>query len=271
MTFTAVVSRVMIASPGDVPEARRAVRQAIDSWNAANAAQRGLMLFPVGWETSSAPALGDRAQALINEQLGVCDVLVGVFWTRLGTPTGVALSGTIEEIDRHVSAGSIVMLYFCNMPVLPDTVDPEQLKAVHDAKRRYMEKGLIDSFDNTLELENKLIRSLSIHMRDKGSLQSISIVANSPPDRDRLGIAARDLLREAIKDSSGMVMKISFVGGMHIKTNGRNFVADPSPRERAKWEAAIEELVGDDLLQPVGHSGGIFYVTAEGYRRGDGL
>jgi hypothetical protein len=28
------------------------------------------------------------------------DILMGVFWTRLGTPTGKAPSGTVEEIEH---------------------------------------------------------------------------------------------------------------------------------------------------------------------------
>jgi hypothetical protein len=35
-----------------------------------------------------------------------------MFWTKLGTATGVAASGTVEEIDRFVAAGKPAMLYF---------------------------------------------------------------------------------------------------------------------------------------------------------------
>ena len=47
--------------------------------------------------THSRPQMGDRPQELINKQLvGHCDLLIGSFWTRLGTPTGRAESGTAE-------------------------------------------------------------------------------------------------------------------------------------------------------------------------------
>ena len=44
--------------------------------------------MPVGWETHSSPDLGAPAQEQINERiLEHCDLLIAVFWTRLGTPT----------------------------------------------------------------------------------------------------------------------------------------------------------------------------------------
>ena len=52
-------------------------------------------------------------RAWLNDQLvDRCDILVGMFWTKLGTSTGVAASGTVEEIDRFVAAGKPAMLYF---------------------------------------------------------------------------------------------------------------------------------------------------------------
>jgi hypothetical protein len=60
----------------------------------------------VRWKTDSAPAAGERQQAIINGQaLDTSDILVGIFWSRFGSPTGVAESGTEEEIHRSVSLG----------------------------------------------------------------------------------------------------------------------------------------------------------------------
>src|SRR5438067_4458442 len=102
MAYDAKVYNVMIASPGDVEVERSIVRDVIADWNAANAAVTGKMLQPVGWDTHSAPEMGDRPQSIINKQvLKQSDLLVAVFWTRLGTPTDVAPSGTAEEIDEH--------------------------------------------------------------------------------------------------------------------------------------------------------------------------
>src|SRR3989338_799169 len=94
VTYKATVINVMIASPSDVPEEeRRIVRDVIDAWNAINAEERSLVLIPKGWESHSSPEMGERPQEVINKQiLRSCDLLIAVFGTRLGSPTGKALS-----------------------------------------------------------------------------------------------------------------------------------------------------------------------------------
>ena len=74
--------------------------------------------------------MGNRAQALINERvLAYSELMVGIFWSRLGTPTGGCPSGSVEEIQRHMSAGKPAMLYFSEARV-PEDVDAEQLAAL---------------------------------------------------------------------------------------------------------------------------------------------
>ena len=135
MSYTARVVKVMIASPGDVAKERQLIRDVIHEWNAVHAEDRRLVLMPIGWETHSTPAMGDRAQAIINKQLlETCDLLVAVFWTRLGSPTGVADSGTVEEINEHLAAGRPAMIYFSVVPVRLDSVDEQQYEKLRAFK-----------------------------------------------------------------------------------------------------------------------------------------
>jgi hypothetical protein len=50
MSYTALVVKVMIASPSDVPRERQLVRDVIHEWNAVHAEDRKVVLMPVGWE-----------------------------------------------------------------------------------------------------------------------------------------------------------------------------------------------------------------------------
>ncbi len=107
-------------SPSDMAEERLAVAEAVNEWNAQHAAAEGVVLLPVKWETHALPTSGVRPQEAINRQLiDECDVLIGMFWTRLGTSTGVADSGTAEEIERFVAAKKPAMLYVSERPVSP--------------------------------------------------------------------------------------------------------------------------------------------------------
>src|SRR5437773_1105640 len=82
-----------------VGEARIATREEINAWNEMYSADLNIMLLPVSWETHMAPQLGGRPQEMINKELvDNCDALVGMFWARLGSPTGAEDSGTVEEI-----------------------------------------------------------------------------------------------------------------------------------------------------------------------------
>lgn len=111
MPFTATVLRVMIASPSDVERERQIAQEVIHEVNSTHAEHQRVVLLPVTWETHAVPDMRERAQAVINrEVLAACEILIGIFWTRLGTPTGVASSGTVEEITEHVGAGKHALL-----------------------------------------------------------------------------------------------------------------------------------------------------------------
>jgi hypothetical protein len=86
------------------------------------------ILQPIGWETHSFPDMADRAQGIINRQiLEKSDILVAIFWYRLGTATDVAESGTIEEIENHLKSGRPTMIYFSTKDV-PRNIDIGQLQ-----------------------------------------------------------------------------------------------------------------------------------------------
>ena len=94
MSFSSETYRLLIASPSDLPEERQAATDAINEWNVQHAAAEGVVLLPVKWETHAVPEIARRPQEAINRQLvHECDILVGMFWTKLGTATGVAESG----------------------------------------------------------------------------------------------------------------------------------------------------------------------------------
>ena len=117
MARNATVFKVLIASPSDVQKERETIVAVIDRWNAANSQHMGLVLEPIRWESHAYPASGDYPQGLINQQIvDDADIVVGVFWHRLGTPTPKADSGTLEEIERLRSRDKQVLLYFSLIP-----------------------------------------------------------------------------------------------------------------------------------------------------------
>ncbi len=166
MSFKAQTYRVLIASPGDLAEERLAATEAINDWNAQHAAAEGIVLLPVKWETHAVPTAGVRPQEAINKQLVAnCDLLVGMFWTKLGTGTGVAESGTVEEIDQFVEAGKPAMLYFSSRPVDPAKIDLRQHKRLKAFKDATYKNALVGSFSRVDELRQMVLRDLTNQVR----------------------------------------------------------------------------------------------------------
>ena len=171
MSYNAKVYKVFIASPDDVHNEREIVRSVIMRWNAINAESKKIVLLPVGWETHAAPETRKSAQEYINEEiLDKCDVLIGIFWTKLGSPTKIAKSGTVEEIQRHISARKLTMLYFSTKEI-PNDVDIDQLKLVRSFKEEIRNKSLYGEFLDERDLESKLYSHLEIKIAE-GKLQS---------------------------------------------------------------------------------------------------
>jgi len=143
MTFPAQVFRVFIASPSDLPEERDAATDVINAWNAQHAAAEGIVLLPVRWETHARPQSAIRPQQAINDQLvAKCDILLGMFWTRIGTSTGIAESGTLEEIDQFVAASKPALLYFSRRPIDPTKIDAKQHAKLKTFRKQTLTKAL---------------------------------------------------------------------------------------------------------------------------------
>ena len=159
--FRAIVHRVVVGSPSDVENERKAARDAIYAWNDHNAHHYDTVLLPILWETHAIPELGDRPQAIINRQLiETSQILVCIFWSRVGTPTGEADSGTVEEIMKFMDAGNPVLVYFCTKD-LPQSFDPNQWSRLQKFKARIKNKGLIAEFETEYELTSKMYTHLT--------------------------------------------------------------------------------------------------------------
>ncbi|WP_411360358.1 hypothetical protein [Pseudidiomarina salilacus] len=275
MSYEAKVFNVMIASPGDVASERTIIRDVIYEWNAVHSESRNIVLLPVGWETHSSPEMGDTAQEIINNQvLERCDLLVGVFWTRIGTPTTEYASGTVEEIEEHIKSGKPAMLYFSSQPVALDTVDHEQYSQLKKFKESCQNRSLYESYDSRSSFKDKFYRQLQLKLNQHEMFQEVSSgfpneVVESKTPLPKLSDESRILLKEASQDRNGTIMHLRHLGGTNIQTNSKNFIESNERREIARWEAAIEELVSKELLIARGYKGEIFEISNLGYQVAD--
>jgi hypothetical protein len=279
MPYNANVIKVMIASPSDVTVERNVIREVLSEWNVIHSDNRKLVLLPIGWETHTSPEMGEPPQAIINKQiLKDCDLLVGVFWTRIGTATGDYASGTVEEIEEHIKSGKPAMLYFSAAPVVPDSIDATQYEALKVFKDSCKSRSLYETYADVNEFKDKFSRQLQLRVNQDSYFTEHSATtvdtassASSVPDVPAVSREAQILLKEAVQDPAGRIFRVATGQGMIIQTNGKGFVEANNPRSSAIWEGALKELEQSGLI--VERSGKVdprfnnaaFYVSRKGY------
>ena len=155
--------KILIASPGDVTPERDCAERVIRRLEIYDDNTVRLLLTPKRWEFDAASEMGKPPQEIINRQLvDECDCVVCIFWTRIGTPTDVAPGGAVEELERMVTAGKLVMLYFSRADPAFDAIDPEQFARLHLWKKTLVDekRGLVKVYQNIHEFEGMLEREL---------------------------------------------------------------------------------------------------------------
>lgn len=158
---------VGLSSPSDVPDERKCLDQVIKELNDTVALLCGLRIELRKFETHSVPGLNDLGpQGQIDQTLkyAECDLLVGIFWSRFGSPVYDADSGTEHEIKHAVELWEKrktpqVMLYFRTDPISPhNQADLKQYGKVLAFKEKLVEKGLYQPYSGASEFE-RLVRS----------------------------------------------------------------------------------------------------------------
>lgn len=244
MAYSAQVFRILIASPGDVNEERDIAVKIIQEWNDLNSAERQLVLLPLRWETHSAPEFGKRPQEVINRQVvDQCDLLVGTFWTRIGSPTGIADSGTLEEIERVASDGKPVMLYFSKSSKNPDEIDIVQLTKLREFKKKTFPNALVENYTGIIEFRDKLSKQLEIQLRTLlANSDGVIENSNTSPYTDILLKFADTETGEAIDE------KLE-VNSTLLKVTDYDDIPDYKPKQsesRSKEKEVIFELLNEN-------------------------
>ena len=180
--------KVFLASPNDVSEERLLVRTIIEEENHNHFHYDGYHLEVVGWETHSSPGKGKpRSQDRINPLIDDCELFVGILWARFGSPTGEAESGTQEEYNYALELLAKpdlplcdIKIYFCDYPLEPSKVEPEQLGKIKEFKGKIKEKAniLFWTVATREEFEREFRRHIAVwfqEYRERGGGKRLSV------------------------------------------------------------------------------------------------
>lgn len=276
MAYQATILNVMIASPNDVSEERQLVRDAIYEWNAIHSKQFCVMLNPVGWETHVAPEMGGRPQEIINKRIiEDSDILLGIFWTRLGTETGEYVSGTVEEISRHIASQKLTSIYICDRPIPPSKIT-DQYQKLQVQIREWMPNGVLEFYNDLLTFKQKIKDHITLQLQNNEYIHNIldnSSFENEAPSSNKHSIEPTEEMAQILLNSGKNNDDIQFIrtmGGVLFNVGNLNMHLTEG-RELAKWQHTIENLVSYGLLKDRGYKNELFYLTNDGWNAFDQL
>jgi len=149
--------KVVLCGPGDVAKEIAIAREVIAEWNQRNWEELNCGLKDQHWDTDAVPSMDARGQAVINRDLiDSADLIVAIFWRRLGTPTGLYDSGTAEEIKRAQARDIPVMLYFSDIEDTRSVQDPDQWDMLQAFRAKAFASGLPWTFRGRDDFRKRL-------------------------------------------------------------------------------------------------------------------
>ncbi|MFA0173397.1 DUF4062 domain-containing protein, partial [Vibrio splendidus] len=84
-------------------------------------------------------------QKILNQQMVEdADFGIGIFWSKLGTPTDTHASGTVEEIEGLRNKGAKVSLYLSQQPI-PQNMQ-EEYRRLSDYIESLKHSGLLQYY-----------------------------------------------------------------------------------------------------------------------------
>lgn len=198
------ILRVVVASPSDVLAERNVLVEVAEELNRGIARDRALHIDISRWETDAYPGFHvEGPQGLIDLALGIedCDLLIGIFWKRFGTPTADAKSGTEHEFRKAYEAWKRnkrpqLMIYFKEKPYWPKTrSETDQLGQVLDFKRVFPSEGLWWTYTEKSQFEKLVRNHLTLFIRtiffadgaqNNSGSTTITSTHSSPPIDDQV-------------------------------------------------------------------------------------
>jgi hypothetical protein len=267
MSYFATVVEVLIASPADVKAERIIARDVILKWNQLNANKERLILLPRMWETDASPEMGSDPQEIINKQLvKKTDLLVAIFWTRLGSPTPRARSGTVEEITTHLNAGKPALMYFSRKGI-PFDMPFDQRQDLEAFKDEMKPKGLFGEFEDESDFKGRFRDDLerTIHRFFVGAGSAVAAKETAfPPTKPPLSDKALAILSGTAKSDSKQFMKFAMATGPRIWSGNTVFHQEGNPKAAIGWTSAIQELLTAGMCRDLNGKGQMFELTQDG-------
>ena len=182
---TTKIIKCLIASPGDVTQERDICETVFEDLNRELGSVLNFRIESVRWEKDAHAGCGEYGQEVINKQIDdLYDLFLGIMYSRFGTPTPVAGSGTEEEFNIAYSKkqeGKVddILFYFNSAPIPQGILDPDQYKKVNEFKKRLEElKIFYKSYNGTDAFRDFLRQELTLYFRQRFGKKKNNVKSN---------------------------------------------------------------------------------------------
>jgi hypothetical protein len=242
--------RIVVASPGDVQGERDALPELIAEINRNVAADRNQRLELSRWETDTYPGFHtDGPQGGIDPILKIedCDLLLGIFWRRFGTPTTDAGSGTEHEFKLAYQTWQKkdrpqLMVYFNQKAYTPQSKEEtDQWGKVLEFRSNFPKEGLWWPYKGKAEFISLVRNHLTQYVRNLKLEDSAG--------------AARPHAEQKLEQEEQTSPKPA-----HITPSGAPAAANLSPAQKLKL-ATLEKQLAILLEQYTAVSNRLLYET----------
>ena len=246
---TVHIFNIMVGSPSDVIDIARKSIEVINLWNVHHSEDKGIVLVPHHWSSSSYPSLKvNSAQGVINSQLvDKCDALVAIFGSKFGTPTKNHPSGTAEEIAEVRKAGKEVMIFFSKQIDL-DIAGMEQVSKLQEYKNTI--EGLYETFQDLSDFEKKFSQKLNLFVQNEFQPLVAENVSNSKGEKTVLFSEEEiEIIQQWCNSSIDYCSQVAFIGGHHMFRFGPVQIETENPKETAKFIEFIKRLEAAGFIE----------------------
>ena len=241
---TIKIIKCLIASPGDVTQERDICETVFEELNRELGSVLNFRIESVRWEKDAHAGCGEYGQEVINRQIDdLYDLFLGIMYSRFGTPTPVAGSGTEEEFNIAYSKkqeGKVddILFYFNSAPIPQSILDPDQYKKVNEFKKRLEElKIFYKSYDGTDAFRDFLRQELTLYFRQRFAKKKKNVKSNDKLSKNLMSqneaiVSYRTVWKETIdllykgdkldgvvKKIEKLKNKIPFVKAVYLQDN----------------------------------------------------
>lgn len=201
------------------------------------------------------------------------DILIGIFWARLDSPTGKYASGTVEEISKHCAKNKLASIYIPEKPY-PTNINLQQLQLLKNQTQVWLKEGLLDFYDNNSTFKQKIKDHLSLQIQSNEYIESI--LNNNSPTSETQTTTTLQLTEEIVQillntgNSHGEIHLLQNMDGAVLITGNVKMNSDHQ-REVAKWAKNLNKLSKFNLVKTIGENSDSFCLTDDGWKAFDQL